>query len=90
MELTGLPIDIVPQINTLLAIHVRSSVAQTGYFRTDNKILNDIQSAVLWGQADNLMSIPTGCDQRDERHGWMGDAQLTAEEAMFNFDMPAL
>ena len=32
------------------------------------------------------MSIPTDCPQRDERHGWMGDAQLTVEEATFNFD----
>jgi alpha-L-rhamnosidase len=27
------------------------------------------------------------CPQRDERLGWFGDAQVTAEEAMFNFDM---
>ncbi|MGZ5555045.1 MAG: alpha-L-rhamnosidase-related protein, partial [Candidatus Aminicenantales bacterium] len=27
--------------------------------------------------------------QRDERHGWLGDAHLSAEEAVFNFDMAA-
>jgi len=28
------------------------------------------------------------CPQRDERLGWFGDAMVTAEEAMFNFDLP--
>jgi alpha-L-rhamnosidase len=35
------------------------------------------------------MSIPTDCPQRDERHGWLGDAHLSAEEASLNFDMAA-
>jgi alpha-L-rhamnosidase len=35
------------------------------------------------------MSIPTDCPQRDERHGWLGDAHLSAEEALYNFDMAA-
>lgn len=35
------------------------------------------------------MSVPTDCDQRDERRGWMGDAALSAEEALFNFRMGA-
>ena len=29
---------------------------------------------------------PTDCPTR-EKHGWLGDAQVTAEEAMQNFDM---
>ena len=35
------------------------------------------------------MSIPTDCNQRDERLGWTADAQLSAEEAIHNFDMRA-
>ncbi len=35
------------------------------------------------------MSVPTDCDNRDERRGWMGDAGLTAEEALFNYRMGA-
>jgi len=34
-----------------------------------------------------MLGYPMDCPQRDERLGWMGDAQVTAEEAMFNFDM---
>lgn len=41
------------------------------------------------------MNVPTSihpiqdCPQRDERKGWLGDAQLSGEEAMANFDMVA-
>ena len=31
------------------------------------------------------MSVPTDCDQRDERRGWMGDAALIAESTTYNF-----
>ena len=38
---------------------------------------NKIQRAVLWGQADNLMMVPTDCDNRAERQGWTGGATMT-------------
>jgi alpha-L-rhamnosidase len=34
-------------------------------------------------------SLPTGCTQR-ERRGWTGDAQLSAEFTIHNFDMAAI
>ena len=60
-----------------------------GSFAGSKPILNRLQRIIIWGQKTNLHSIPTDCDQRDERMGWMGDAQGTAEEAMMNFDMAA-
>ena len=36
----------------------------------------------------NYQSIPTDCPQR-ERRGWLGDAQLSCETNMHNFDMAA-
>jgi len=39
-------------------------------------------------QRSNLMGYPMDCPQRDERLGWFGDALVSMEEAMFNFDMP--
>ena len=50
----------------------------------------EIQHAVRWGQKTNLMSVPTDCDNRDERRGWSGDAELTAEECLLNFEPSAL
>ena len=49
-------------------------------------MLNQVQHNILWGQADNLMMIPTDCDQRDERLGWTGDSALSAAEASLNYD----
>jgi alpha-L-rhamnosidase len=68
---------------------VHSAVKSVGSFVASKQILNDIQKVIRWSQVTNLMGVPTDCDQRDERQGWMGDAQATAEEAMMNFDMAA-
>lgn len=87
VEVTGYPGQ--PGIGALEGCFVHSDVPRTGSFRCSNDLLNRIHQNVLWGQLSNLMSIPTDCPQRDERHGWLGDAHLSAEEAVFNFDMAA-
>lgn len=53
----------------------------------DGVMLNQLQGIVLQGQVSNVVQgIPTDCPTR-EKHGWLGDAASTAEEAMFNFEM---
>jgi len=86
-EVTGFPG--VPTAESIRGRVVHSAVRQTGSFASSNPVLNGLQRLIIWGQKTNLHSIPTDCDQRDERMGWMGDAQATAEEAMHNFDMAA-
>jgi len=78
-----------PSLDTLTSVHYHSAVPQTGFinFTSSSNILNQIQSNILWGQRSNLMSVPTDCDNRDERKGWMGDAQLSGEEALHNYYM---
>ena len=66
---------------------VHSDVRPAGTFLCSDSLFNRIHRHILWGQRSNLMSIPTDCPQRDERHGWLGDAHLSAEEAILNFDM---
>ncbi|MHA2088366.1 MAG: family 78 glycoside hydrolase catalytic domain [Promethearchaeota archaeon] len=85
VELTGFPG--VPTIDTIEGLFFHSNVPQVGDFFCSNELINKIHTNIIWGQLSNLMSIPTDCPQRDERHGWMGDAQLVTEEAMLNFDM---
>lgn len=85
--LSGYPGE--PSAETLEGRFVHSDVARTGRFACSHELINRIHANVGWGQLSNLMSIPTDCPQRDERHGWLGDAYLSAEEAMFNFDMAA-
>lgn len=76
-----------PILESIEGCVVHSAVESTGGFICSNPLINSIHKNVLWGQLSNLMSIPTDCPQRDERMGWMGDAQLVAEEAIYNFDM---
>ena len=85
VELTGFPG--VPSKDTIKGLFFHSNVPKIGEFSCSNSLINKIHSNIIWGQLSNLMSIPTDCPQRDERHGWMGDAQLVTEEAMLNFDM---
>ena len=85
VELTGFPG--IPSEENLEGIFFHSDVEKVGDFSCSNQLINQIHNNIIWGQLSNLMSIPTDCPQRDERHGWMGDAHLAAEEAIFNFDM---
>ncbi len=87
VEITGFPG--VPTLDNLEGRVVHSSVEPVGEFICSNELINKIHRNVLWGQLSNLMSVPTDCPQRDERMGWTGDAQLTVEEAIYNFDMAA-
>ncbi len=88
VELTGYPG--VPTADTIRGKVVHSAVEQIGGFSCSHLLLNRLQRLIVWGQKTNLHSIPTDCNQRDERMGWLGDAHLTAEEALMNFDMGAL
>ena len=87
IEVTGFPGT--PRLDSVRGRVVHTAVSPAGNFSASTQILNDIQHLILWGQKTNLHSIPTDCCQRDERMGWMGDAQVTAEEAIMNFDMAA-
>lgn len=85
LELTGFPGT--PTLESIEGRVVHSAVEPVGGFVCSNSLINHIHRNVLWGQLSNLMSVPTDCPQRNERMGWMGDAQLSAEEAIYNFDM---
>ena len=85
VEIAGFPG--VPTIDNVEGLFFHTAVKKVGDFSCSNDLFNQIHTNIIWGQLSNLMSIPTDCPQRDERNGWMGDAQLTVEEAIFNFDV---
>ncbi|MCM2411153.1 family 78 glycoside hydrolase catalytic domain [Streptomyces sp. RKAG290] len=82
-ELTGLPDDARV---TVTAQVVHSDVATTGRFSTSDATLNKIQGALTRTQLNNLQTMPLDCPTR-EKHGWLGDAGDTDQEAMSNFDL---
>jgi alpha-L-rhamnosidase len=84
-EIRGYPKE--PALDALTAIVVHSATPETGVFETSSPLLNQLQRNIAWSQRGNFLSIPTDCPQRDERLGWMGDAQIFARTACFNADV---
>ncbi len=77
----------LPEIDKVEGCVVYSANPIVGQLDTGNEVINKIHRATVWSQKSNMIGYPLDCPQRDERLGWFGDAQVTAEEAMFNFDM---
>ncbi len=65
---------------------VSASLDRTGTFECSNSLINRIYQNILWTQKANFLTVPTDCPQRDERMGWLGDAQLFAGTASLNMD----
>ncbi len=83
IEVSGYIGELPEEAITALFIHTETEFA--GTFSCSNEDLNTVHEAIRWGQLSNLMGIPTDSPQRDERHGWLGDAHLAVEEALLNF-----
>lgn len=66
-----------------------SSTRQTGEFDCSHPLVNRLWQNALWGQKGNFLTVPTDCPQRDERLGWMGDAQVFLRTATYNMDVAA-
>jgi len=87
VELTGLPCQ--PGLDAVTGCVVRSALEQTGWFDCSHPGVNRLWLNGLWSQKDNFLSVPTDCPQRDERLGWMGDAQVFLRTASYNMDVAA-
>ena len=86
-ELTGLPTAPAKEDVTGLVIHTDAPF--TAKLETGNPMINQLWSNILWGQRSNFIGVPTDCPQRDERLGWMGDAQVFWRTASYNMDLAA-
>ncbi len=85
VEIHGLP-D-APDSIMVTGLNYHNAAAETGRFACSNELLNTIQRNIGNGQRSNMFSVPTDCPQRDERLGWMGDAQVFAATSMYNMEM---
>jgi alpha-L-rhamnosidase len=88
VEVTGYPGQ--PALGAITG-DVVSSIAgrPTGILLTSSPLVNRMWSIGLWGQRGNFLSIPTDCPQRDERLGWMGDAEVFWRTGSYNYDIAA-
>ncbi len=85
IELAGYPGK--PALDAVTGIVIHSDTPPSGSFTCSDPLINQLQSNIRWGQRGNFLSIPTDCPQRDERLGWMGDAQIFVRTSTFNMDV---
>jgi len=87
VELSGLPGEPLADAVTGCVIH--SAMPPAGRFECSHPGVNRLWLNGAWSQRDNFLSVPTDCPQRDERLGWMGDAQVFLRTATCNMDVAA-
>lgn len=83
VQVTGFPG--VPTLDNLSGRVVHTAFNSQGEFECSNDLLNKIQTCAKWSTLTNYHGIPTDCPQR-EKNGWTGDALLSAEQVLMNFD----
>ena len=71
------------------AVVVHTEMKRTGRFACGNAKINQLYHNTLWGQKSNYLDVPTDCPQRDERMGWLGDAQVFCRTAALQYDVRA-
>jgi alpha-L-rhamnosidase len=87
VQLEGLPGRPTP--SDLDGVVIHSDLAVTGALRIDHPVIQQLWRNALWSQRSNFTGIPTDCPQRDERLGWLGDANVFWDAAAFNMDVYA-
>ena len=87
LEITGIPKAPAQEDVSVLVLHTDAPFA--AQLKTGSDMVNKLWSNVLWGQRSNFVGVPTDCPQRDERLGWMADAQVFWRTASYNMDLAA-
>ncbi len=82
LQITG--VDEAPSTEEVRALVLSSGLEQTGNFSCSNELLNRYYENTIRSQQGNFMDTPTDCPQRDERHGWAGDAQIFSLTASYH------
>ncbi|GAB3333161.1 family 78 glycoside hydrolase catalytic domain [Micromonospora halotolerans] len=87
VEVDNLPGELAP--TDIVARVLHNDTPLTGRFECSDPMVNQLQSNITWGQRGNFIAVPTDCPQRDERLGWLADAQIFAPTSSRNADVSA-
>lgn len=68
------------------AVHIHSDMPLHLKFNCSNGLLNKLVDNIRRGWLCNAVDVPTDCPQRDERVGWLGDAQVFIKAALYLSD----
>lgn len=85
VKVEGYPGRVDPAKFTGRVIH--TDLEATGAFECSDELVNRLQRNIVWSQKGNFLDVPTDCPQRNERLGWLGDAQVFARTAAFNMNI---
>ena len=86
-EVSGL--KSAPSAETLTGLVLQSDTPKTSEFECSDPVINQLFKNIVRTQRANFLEIPTDSPQRDERMGWLGDAQIYVRSATYNADMAA-
>jgi alpha-L-rhamnosidase len=87
VEITGLTKK--PSLDMVTGLVLHNDTPLTGEFACSDPVLTRFWKNTQWTQRANFIEMPTDCPQRDERLGWMGDAQAYVRTASYNADVAA-
>ena len=85
LQINDLPESVDPYSITAQVMY--TDLERTGYFNCSDELINKLYSNQLWSNKSNYLDLPTDCNQRDERLGWLADAWVFADTASYNFDV---
>ncbi len=83
VELEGL--DYEPELDAVTAVVMNTDFKKRGNFECSDELLNQVQRLCWWSTISNYHGIPTDCPHR-EKNGWTGDASISSEQTLINFD----
>ncbi len=86
VEVTGVQTHGQPPEDLITGYAVNTDLTHVGHFHCSNDYINKIQELTHRTILSNYHGFPEDCPVR-ERCGWLGDAQLVSEAAIYNFDM---
>jgi alpha-L-rhamnosidase len=75
-------------IDRVEGIPVHTDVEAAGEFICSNRVVNQTQQNAVLSMLNNYHSIATDCPHR-EKQGWTADNYISAQAAMYNFNMTA-
>jgi alpha-L-rhamnosidase len=78
-----------PTLDDIEGVVLSAATPPAGKFECSSALLNRLFENILYTQRANYLSVPTDCPNREERLGWMGDAQVFTRTATYNADMAA-
>ena len=87
VEIHGLPDD--PGAWSVVGRVGHQDLDLTGDFRVGDPVIQAFWRNSVWSQKANFFGLPTDCPQRDERLGWMGDAEVFWPAAAYAMDIGA-